>query len=65
MVVVARFVVVLRQLNGIVAGTTGMPWPIFLARQRGRRGALGRGLDDARLPVRPLEPTSCRSSGTT
>jgi len=31
MVVVARFVVVLRQLNGIVAGTTGMPWPIFLA----------------------------------
>ena len=31
MVVVARFVVVLRQLNGIVAGTTGMPWPHFLA----------------------------------
>ena len=31
MVVIARFVVVLRQLNGIVAGTTGMPWPIFLA----------------------------------
>ena len=31
MVVVARFVVVLRQLNGIVAGTTGMPWPRFLA----------------------------------
>jgi membrane protein DedA with SNARE-associated domain len=30
MVVVARFVVVLRQLNGIVAGTTGMPWRIFL-----------------------------------
>ena len=30
MVVVARFVVVLRQLNGIVAGTTGMPWPVFL-----------------------------------
>ena len=29
-VVVARFVVVLRQLNGIVAGTTGMPWPTFL-----------------------------------
>jgi membrane protein DedA with SNARE-associated domain len=29
-VVVARFVVVLRQLNGIVAGTTGMPWPAFL-----------------------------------
>ena len=31
MVVVARFVVVLRQLNGIVAGTTGMRWPVFLA----------------------------------
>ncbi|MFO1208461.1 MAG: DedA family protein [Amaricoccus sp.] len=30
-VVVARFVVVLRQLNGLVAGTTGMPWPRFLA----------------------------------
>lgn len=30
MVVVARFVVVLRQLNGLVAGTTGMPWPRFL-----------------------------------
>jgi membrane protein DedA with SNARE-associated domain len=30
MVVAARFVVVLRQLNGIVAGTTGMPWPVFL-----------------------------------
>jgi membrane protein DedA with SNARE-associated domain len=31
MVVVARFVVVLRQLNGLVAGTTAMPWPRFLA----------------------------------
>jgi membrane protein DedA with SNARE-associated domain len=31
MVVFARFVVVLRQLNGLVAGTTGMPWPRFLA----------------------------------
>lgn len=31
MVVIARFVVVLRQLNGIVAGTSGMPWPVFLA----------------------------------
>ena len=30
-VVVARFVVLLRQLNGIVAGTTGMPWTHFLA----------------------------------
>jgi membrane protein DedA with SNARE-associated domain len=30
MVVFARFVVLLRQLNGIVAGTTGMPWPTFL-----------------------------------
>ncbi len=31
MVVVARFVVLLRQLNGLVAGTTGMPWPRFFA----------------------------------
>ena len=31
MVIVARFVVVLRQLNGLVAGTTEMPWPRFLA----------------------------------
>ena len=31
MVVVARFVVLLRQLNGIVAGSTGMPWLHFLA----------------------------------
>jgi membrane protein DedA with SNARE-associated domain len=30
MVVFARFVVILRQLNGIVAGTTGMRWPTFL-----------------------------------
>ncbi|TPE52560.1 DedA family protein [Amaricoccus solimangrovi] len=30
-VVVARFVALLRQLNGLVAGTTGMPWPRFLA----------------------------------
>lgn len=30
MVIVARFVIVLRQLNGLVAGTTGMPWPHFL-----------------------------------
>lgn len=30
MVVFARFVVLLRQLNGIVAGTTAMPWPRFL-----------------------------------
>lgn len=29
-VVGARFVVVLRQLNGIVAGTLKMPWPKFL-----------------------------------
>ncbi|MCB8819721.1 DedA family protein [Microvirga rosea] len=26
----ARFVVVLRQLNGIVAGSVGMPWPHFV-----------------------------------
>jgi membrane protein DedA with SNARE-associated domain len=31
MVVFARFVVVLRQLNGLVAGTTRMSWPRFLA----------------------------------
>ena len=30
-VVGARFVVVLRQLNGIVAGSMGMAWPRFLA----------------------------------
>lgn len=29
-VVVARFFVLLRQLNGLLAGTTGMRWPIFL-----------------------------------
>ena len=29
MVVFARFVVLLRQLNGIVAGTTGMHWATF------------------------------------
>lgn len=31
MVVFARFFVVLRQLNGIVAGTSGMRWTTFLA----------------------------------
>ena len=31
MVVFARFVPVLRQLNGLVAGTTRMYWPTFLA----------------------------------
>jgi len=31
MVVAARFVVVLRQLNGLVAGSTGMHWVRFLA----------------------------------
>lgn len=29
MVTTARFVVILRQLNGILAGTIGMPWPRF------------------------------------
>ena len=29
-IVFARFVVLLRQLNGIVAGTLSMPWPRFL-----------------------------------
>lgn len=27
----ARFVVLLRQLNGVVAGSMGMPWPHFVA----------------------------------
>ncbi|MCG6942475.1 MAG: DedA family protein [Thiohalocapsa sp.] len=31
MVMGARFVIVLRQLNGIVAGTSGMSWPVFFA----------------------------------
>ncbi len=31
MVVFARFFVVLRQFNGLVAGTSGMRWPVFLA----------------------------------
>jgi membrane protein DedA with SNARE-associated domain len=30
-IVVARFVVVLRQLNGIMAGSLAMPWPRFVA----------------------------------
>lgn len=30
-VVIARFVEILRQLNGIIAGTLEMPWPKFLA----------------------------------
>jgi membrane protein DedA with SNARE-associated domain len=29
-IIFARFVVLLRQLNGIVAGTLSMPWPRFL-----------------------------------
>lgn len=32
-VVVARFIEGLRQLNGIIAGTTRMPWPRFLSAQ--------------------------------
>jgi membrane protein DedA with SNARE-associated domain len=31
LVVVARFFIVLRQLNGLVAGMSGMRWPVFLA----------------------------------
>ncbi len=31
MVIIARFVEVLRQLNGIIAGLAGMAWPRFLA----------------------------------
>lgn len=31
MVIAARFVVLLRQLNGLVAGSTNMPWMSFLA----------------------------------
>ncbi|MDB5376951.1 MAG: DedA family protein [Rubritepida sp.] len=30
-IVGARFVVLLRQLNGLVAGSMGMPWPHFVA----------------------------------
>ncbi|WNM33465.1 DedA family protein [Streptomyces sp. Li-HN-5-11] len=30
-VTVARFIEGLRQVNGLIAGTTGMPWPRFLA----------------------------------
>ena len=30
-VVVARFVVVLRQVNGLIAGSLAMPWPRFVA----------------------------------
>jgi membrane protein DedA with SNARE-associated domain len=30
-IVVARFVVVLRQLNGVMAGSLAMPWPRFVA----------------------------------
>ena len=59
MVVVARFVVVLRQLNGLVAGTTGMPWPHFLAANVVGAALWVGALDDARLPVRPRHPTSC------
>jgi hypothetical protein len=29
-VLTARFIVVLRQLNGLVAGSIGMPWPHFV-----------------------------------
>ena len=61
----ARFVIVLRQLNGIVAGTTGMPWPVFLLGERGRRGTLGRGLGHAGLQVRPLHQHPSPSSGIT
>jgi membrane protein DedA with SNARE-associated domain len=30
-IVVARFMVVLRQLNGLIAGSLAMPWPRFVA----------------------------------
>jgi membrane protein DedA with SNARE-associated domain len=30
-VMTARFVVILRQLNGLIAGSMAMPWPVFLA----------------------------------
>ena len=65
MVVVARFVVVLRQLNGIVAGTTGMPWPIFLA-ANATGAALWVGVWTT-LAYRfgHSTSTSCPSSGTT
>lgn len=31
LVVIARFIILLRQLNGLAAGTAGMPWGRFLA----------------------------------
>jgi membrane protein DedA with SNARE-associated domain len=43
MVLTARFVVVLRQLNGLVAGSVGMPWTHFVA-ANGLGGALWAGL---------------------
>lgn len=33
LVMIARFVVILRQLNGLVAGSLAMPWHVFLAAQ--------------------------------
>ena len=67
MVVFARFVVVLRQLNGIVAGTTRMPWPTFLLANA--TGAalwvgvwttlayrFGHSTDDRALPLAPPQP---------
>ena len=50
-VLVARFFALLRQLNGIVAGSVGMGWWRFLDLQRGGRGALGKRLGHlARIP---------------
>ncbi len=49
MVIAARFVVLLRQMNGLVAGTGGDALAEFSSRQCGGRGAVGRVLDHARL----------------
>lgn len=41
-VTIARFVAGLRQANGIIAGTTGMPWPRFLLFNRATRSGADR-----------------------
>jgi len=58
-VLFARFVVVLRQLNGIVAGTMGMNWwrsSICNARRRGALGRVWAGLTLLPRPPLPRDP---------
>jgi hypothetical protein len=50
--VVARFIDGLRQLNGVIAGITAMPWRQFLLYNMDRRGSLGRLMDDGVVPAR-------------